>query len=102
MAGTPAPARRAGTAARRREGTGRLVAAGAVLLQPPHDDPVQFAPHELAEPLRVAPAVGRDRGRGLAQRSQARARPGRLLLPDDPPDLVVPGRPEPLPVERGS
>ena len=68
----------------------RLVAARAVLLQRLHHDPVQLPAHELPEPPRVGLAVGRDGRELLAeQRADPRARPRRLLLADDPADLVV-------------
>ena len=84
-----------------RQGARRLVPPVPVLIQRLHHDPVGFAADRLGQVLRVAPAVGRHR-RGLrAKRAQPRTRPGRLLLPDDPPHLVVPDRLEPLLVERG-
>jgi len=67
------------------KGAGRLLAPVAVFLQALHDDPVQLLAQEVAEPLRIALAVGGDRRGGHAQRADARARFRRFLLADHPP-----------------
>ena len=56
--------------------------------------------HELADPTGIGLAIGRDRGERLAQGAQPRAGPRRLLLADDPPDLVESRLLEGLLVER--
>jgi hypothetical protein len=83
-----------------RKRAGGLVPAVAVLLQALHHHPGQLAADQPPQPGRVAVAVGRHGRRRVPERADPGARPGRLLLPDDPPYLVVHGRPEPLPVQR--
>ncbi len=80
---------------------GRLVAAGAVLLQRPHDDPIQLAAHELAQALAVGLAAGGNgRERRGQQGAQSRAGARRLFLADDPPYLIVRGLGQALLVKR--
>src|SRR5205085_1882709 len=67
---------------------GRFVAAVAVLLQALHHDPIQLAAEELTQAMWIALAVCGERRRRRAQRTDARARPGRFLLADDPADFV--------------
>ena len=71
-----------------RQAVGRFVPACAVLFQRLHYNPVQVAPHELAEPLRVGVPLRCDGGTRVPQRADPRARLRRLFLTNDPADLV--------------
>ena len=70
------------------EAVGRLVAAAAVLLQRLHHDPVQLAAHQSGQPGRLGLPLGRRVARAGPDRAQPRARLRRLLLADDPQQLV--------------
>ena len=79
---------------------GRFVAAGAVLFERLHDDPVQVAPHQPTQRARFGLAGGGHVGQLLAQRAQPLRGSLGVLLTDDA--LEVPeGRDTQLPgVER--
>ena len=69
----------------RRQAVGRLVAAGAVLLQALHHDPVQVAPDQFHQMHAFGAVLFGGGGEGFPlQRAQARARPRRLLFADRP------------------
>ncbi len=71
-----------------RQLVGRAVAPGAVFLERLHHDPVEVAAKLAHQRRRLgAPAPGHV-GRDLAGRGDAGARAHRILLTDDPPDLV--------------
>src|SRR5262249_60038199 len=71
-----------------RQGGGRFVPPGAVLLQALHHDPVQLTPHRPPELPRVrSPAPGRGRQGGRVERAQP---------PTPPPSLLLPHHPHPL------
>ena len=77
-------ARAGGGRCPRRRSSGRFVAAGAVLLERLHHDPVEVAAHELRQRL-PAPSPARRATRQTApERAEPRARLRRLLLADDP------------------
>ena len=84
----------------RREVVGGLVASVAVLLEGLHHDPVQLAAHQPRQPGRLGLALGRDRRQGVPRVAQPRARPGRLLLPDQAEDLGERGLLDPLAAQR--
>ena len=82
-----------------REAVGGLVAAGAVLLQGLHHDPVQLPADQFRQSRRFHLPAGGQRRQRLAG-TQPRAWPRRLFLADDAADLV-PGRfLEPLLLQR--
>src|SRR5687767_5681915 len=83
-----------------RERAGRVITAIAVLIQGFHDDPVQLAAKQLAEPFRVALAVDRNRSSSCLERANPRAGSGRFLLADDPPDFIETCLAQLLSVER--
>ncbi len=83
-----------------RKAVGRFVAPRAVLFQGLHHDPVQIAAEQLPELLHLGLAMVGDCACRVAQRAHPRARLGRLLLADDPQQLVVGRLVDPLLVER--
>ena len=89
-AGTPPPARRSGTAARRPRSRWPSRSAGCGPSPAPssRSSPARRAPSGRSLP-RVGPRAWPTRvDERRAQRAQPRARPRRLLLADDPPHLV--------------
>ncbi len=77
-----------------------VVATGAVLLQAPHYDPVELAAHQPGQPARVGAPLRRYGREGGPERGQPRARPRRLLLLDDPANLVERRLAEAVAIER--
>src|SRR5262245_66584737 len=101
----------------RRKGTGAFVATPPVFFQALHDDPVEVAAQRTAQRSRVGAAERRDRtdGAGIrtrsarrprgrlwcsSERAYSRARPRRLLLPDDALYLLVTCAAQPLLIAR--
>src|SRR5262245_55539507 len=71
------------------EGGGRFVAAFAVFFECLHHNPVELAAQNLAEAALVETAVVRDRGDGGgAERAEAAAGAGGLVLADDAAEFV--------------
>ena len=66
---------------------GRLVAAGAILLQALHHDPVQIATQIDGEPASIDPPMHGNRGRFVTEGRDPRARFVRRLLTDQAHDL---------------
>ncbi len=70
------------------EAVGRLGSAIGMILQAPHHDPVELPADQPGQLGRFGLTLRRDRSQRSARVAQPRTRPRRLLLPDEPEELL--------------